>query len=250
MEVVVTTSWDDGTLHDLRLAELLARYGVAATFYVPVRGFAAESRLSDADLRSLARAGFEIGSHGISHRLLDELDPHDLELEIGGSKEQLEQIIGVPVLTFCYPNGRHNSRVVETVRSAGYAGARTTRMLCSNIPDRFRMPTTLQAYPHRRATYVRNAVRGGNFTQLWQSYSRLCPSWVQTGRNLFQDVVGSGGVWHLYGHSWEIEREQLWPQLEQLLQYVSGRKGVAYRTNGQTLQTLLDDTTAMEVAAA
>jgi hypothetical protein len=63
-------------------------------------------------------------------------------------------------------------------------------------------------------------------------------------------VVGSGGVWHLYGHSWEIEREQLWPQLEQLLQYVSGRKGVAYRTNGQTLQTLLDDTTAMEVAAA
>src|SRR5688500_11915407 len=34
---IVTTSWDDGHPLDIRLAEMLARHGVAGTFYVPLR---------------------------------------------------------------------------------------------------------------------------------------------------------------------------------------------------------------------
>ena len=33
---LVTTSWDDGHPLDIRLAEMLARYGVLGTFYIPM----------------------------------------------------------------------------------------------------------------------------------------------------------------------------------------------------------------------
>ena len=36
MDILITTSWDDGHPLDLRLAELLHKYDVPATFYIPV----------------------------------------------------------------------------------------------------------------------------------------------------------------------------------------------------------------------
>ncbi len=34
--VIITTSWDDGHPLDLKLAELLQRYAIPATFYIPI----------------------------------------------------------------------------------------------------------------------------------------------------------------------------------------------------------------------
>jgi len=35
-KAVITTSWDDGSIFDLKLKDLLKRYSIPATFYVPV----------------------------------------------------------------------------------------------------------------------------------------------------------------------------------------------------------------------
>jgi len=42
-----------------------------------------------------------------------------------------------------------------------------------------------------------------------------------------------GGVWHLLGHSWETEKLGRWSELKEILDYVSGRQGVRYLTNGE-----------------
>ena len=49
----LTTSWDDGDALDARLADLLARYGVPGTFYVP-RNCEGRVLLKRGELRQLA----------------------------------------------------------------------------------------------------------------------------------------------------------------------------------------------------
>jgi peptidoglycan-N-acetylglucosamine deacetylase len=139
---------------------------------------------------------------------------------------------------FCYPKGRFNRDVVRAVQRAGYAGARGTRTLSSSLNfDRYSMPVTLQAYPHRRSNYVRNLVRLRAGRALLRSIPDLWrfEGWLQLGKSRFDRVLREGGVWHLFGHPWEIEKLGMWPQLEEIFRYVGNRPGVRYVTNAGLL---------------
>jgi peptidoglycan/xylan/chitin deacetylase (PgdA/CDA1 family) len=232
---IVTTSWDDGDSQDLEIANLLRSRGLPGTFYVPITGHPGRTTLSTTDLRSLSDQGFEIGAHSVSHKDLPSLTPERLDDEVRGCRQTLEQIVGRPVVMFCYPYGRYNKEVIRHVQNAGYKGARTIRMLSMRthfLP--FAMPTTIQAYPHCRAGYIRNLVRAGNAPTLLKYMTTLhrFVSWVDLGKQLFREVLERGGIWHLYGHSWEIDELNLWTDLRELLDYISHREGVRYLNNG------------------
>jgi peptidoglycan/xylan/chitin deacetylase (PgdA/CDA1 family) len=243
--VFVTTSWDDDDRSGLKVAELLSRHRVRGTFYVPTGKLGSDSRFAAEDLRALSAAGFEIGAHTVTHAILTSLGPQELTREIRDCKRLLEQILGTEVSMFCYPKGRFNTQAVEAVRLAGYRGARGTQMLASNDNFHpFSIPTTVQAYPHRRSNYVRNLVRLGATRALLESIPDLVRfrDWLGLGKARFDRVLRNGGVWHLYGHPWEIEKVGLWTQLEEMLEYVSNRSGVQYVTNGQLLDLIKGDT--------
>ena len=76
-------------------------------------------------LAELAEAGHEIGSHGNAHEILPLLEKTALDLDVCDSRRILEEGIGQPVRSFCYPNGDHDDRVVRAVEEAGYASAVT-----------------------------------------------------------------------------------------------------------------------------
>jgi peptidoglycan-N-acetylglucosamine deacetylase len=238
---IVTTSWDDGDPADLKLAELLSGRGLRGTFYVPLRGYQGAQTLSALQLRELSAASFEIGAHTVSHRSLSELKSKEVTDEVRDCKKVLEDTVGESVRMFCYPNGRYNAGVIREVERAGYIGARTTKMLSTALRfRRFEMPTSVQAFPHRMQAYLRNLGRARDVPGLVQYLAkwRRCKDWVDLGRQLFGRVLKSGGIWHLYGHSWEIEQLGLWSSLREMLDYVSGRADVAYLTNGQLTQLL------------
>jgi peptidoglycan/xylan/chitin deacetylase (PgdA/CDA1 family) len=246
---VVTTSWDDGDPSDIKIADLLRSRNMAGTFYVPIQGYRGRETVSPSDLRSLASEGFEIGSHSVSHVSLSNLSRNQITHEVRDCKQILEQAVGQSIQVFCYPNGRFDRRVVREIRSAGYKGARTTRMLSSATRfRRFEMPTTIQAYPHSTIGYVKNLVRAGNISSLctYASCLRKLHSWVDLGMYLFDDVMKYGGIWHLYGHSWEIENLGLWKQLCVVLDYVCKRRDVVYATNGQLVSTIRSQSQANE----
>jgi peptidoglycan-N-acetylglucosamine deacetylase len=236
--VVVTTSWDDDDASGMRVAELLGKRGIQGTFYVPTGQLNGGSRFTGGNLQTLSRDGFEIGAHTISHRVLTDLSPAELAEEVGGCKPILEQMLGREVAMFCYPRGRFDAHVLREVEKAGYQGARTTRMLCWNGTfPLFEMPTTVQAYPHGRSNYLRNLARLGGVSALVQSVPDMIrfENWIQLGKKVFDRVLREGGVWHLYGHAWELEKLDLWDGLNEVLDYVGGRDGVAYLTNAQVL---------------
>jgi peptidoglycan/xylan/chitin deacetylase (PgdA/CDA1 family) len=81
------------------------------------------------DLRAVAAEGVEIGCHTESHPILTRLESQaELEREIKGAKQSLEESLRLPVRHFCYPNGKSpdiNDTVVNSVRDAGFDSAVT-----------------------------------------------------------------------------------------------------------------------------
>lgn len=234
--IIVTTSWDDGDPNDRRVADLLLANSVRGTFYIPLNREPGLPMLSSSEIRSLAFTGFEIGAHTVSHRTLTDLHPEEIRHEVRESKKSLEQLLGREVSMFCYPRGRYDAGVLREVERAGFEGGRTTRMLSLRFDfARFEMPTTVQAYPHRNLHYVKNLMRGKNLPGLvsYATNLRHFPSWIDKGRALFDQALHKGGIWHLYGHSWEIQELGLWNELKEMLHYVSNREGVIYATNSE-----------------
>ena len=83
------------------------------------------------------------------------------------------------------------------------------------------LPTTLQAYGHGISAYARNTLKRG----AWSSFGHYLvngPSrdWPRVVRTMLPEVIERGGVFHLWGHSWEIEQTGQWRQLEEALQWL------------------------------
>ena len=57
--------------------------------------------------------------------------------------------------------------------------------------------------------------------------------WAARARHTFDIARERDGVWHLWGHSWEIERNQDWARLEEVLDYVARVPSVHYLTNNE-----------------
>jgi peptidoglycan/xylan/chitin deacetylase (PgdA/CDA1 family) len=76
--------------------------------------------LSGSQVRELAAAGMEIGSHGATHVRLAGLDAGQLEAEVSGSRASLGELIGAPVRGFAYPYGSMDAAARDAVREAGY----------------------------------------------------------------------------------------------------------------------------------
>ena len=237
---IVTTSWDDGDRSDMKLAELLSERAISGTLYIPANGLTHSSLLAR-ELRGLASEGFEIGAHTVSHQNLLGLGPNELTREVVDCKDILEQAVDKRVSMFCYPMGRYDTKVIRELQRAGYDGARTTRMFSSALKfPKFEMPTTLQAYSHTTGKYLRNVMRSPNIHRFFTYLTELhrCRNWVELGQRLFDRMLDKGGMWHLYGHSWEIDSLGLWPDLREMLDYVQGREGVMYVTNGELMRLL------------
>lgn len=130
---------------------LLARHGFGATVFVVAGKLGGtndwdgerpgDALLDAAGLRTLAEAGIEIGSHGTRHRALAGADDATLEEEAAGSRRLLEEAVGRPVVTFCYPYGSFDARAAAAVRAAGYRAATVIR---GGIPDDLSEPYRLE----------------------------------------------------------------------------------------------------------
>jgi peptidoglycan/xylan/chitin deacetylase (PgdA/CDA1 family) len=70
----------------------------------------------------LYEAGWEIGSHGLSHVDLTR-DPDRQEAEIVGSRRKLEETLAIPVSTFAYPFGAYDDLALDSIHRAGYVAA-------------------------------------------------------------------------------------------------------------------------------
>ena len=115
----VVCTFDDGYKNLLSMAmPILAKYGYTATVYVCTGLIGKDNKWNnkDATLRQhlnlddivkLKENGWEIASHGVTHRNLLKLSDKEVEYELSESKRMLSNIVG-DVMTYAYPYGSYN----------------------------------------------------------------------------------------------------------------------------------------------
>jgi peptidoglycan-N-acetylglucosamine deacetylase len=227
-KLIVTTSWDDGSITDLKLGEMLTKYGIKGTFYIP-RFSKRLTLLQKVDLQELA-AQHEIGAHTLNHAHLTFIPSSEAKMEIEGSKLYLEDIFTAKISMFCYPYGEYNAAIKQMVRACGFSGARTVKFNgMKNISDPYEFGVTVTASNHQPD-------EADEIAQYSQAVSiKSLSDWELKAKILFDLAWAAGGIWHLWGHSWEIDEHHDWQKLARVLQYVSNRPAVLYLTNGETV---------------
>jgi peptidoglycan/xylan/chitin deacetylase (PgdA/CDA1 family) len=81
--------------------------------------------LSEAQVRGLVSAGWELDTQGISHADLITLSPEALRYQVATARLEVQHRYHVVVDWFCYPSGHYDANVVAEVRAAGFVGSTT-----------------------------------------------------------------------------------------------------------------------------
>ncbi len=236
----LSLSIDDGHPADLRMADLLMRHGMRATFYIPMRNGEGPPVLTPGAIRELARH-FEIGSHTLDHRFLKRLNVLEALAQIQEGKTALEELLGKKVEGFCYPGGKYRPLHIKMVQSAGFSYARTTKNLFLSAGiKRYELPTTLQFYPHSRSIMMRNFISQGDWNQRRTALNVIGyeADWLNRLYLLVDYAARSGRVCHLWCHSLDIDKLGLWKRLDALLRFATQRYAASQRVDNSQLAVL------------
>jgi peptidoglycan/xylan/chitin deacetylase (PgdA/CDA1 family) len=120
--------FDDGTSdHYEVVVPTLEKHRCVASFFIPTAKLNKPGYLTDAQVRQMAAAGHEIGSHSHEHQRMDRLSEEEVRQQIGHSQEILAGIIGKKPVSFVPPGGFTNERIRKVAQELGVQTMRTMR---------------------------------------------------------------------------------------------------------------------------
>ncbi|MEO6857536.1 MAG: polysaccharide deacetylase family protein [Solirubrobacteraceae bacterium] len=123
----IVITFDNGYRSQFTAAlPVLRRMGWVANENIQLSGLPlSQGGLTDAQIRGMVRAGWELDTQGISHADLIALDSAGLHYQVDTARQIIRRRFGVPVNWFCYPSGHYNASVIAAVRAAGFVGSTT-----------------------------------------------------------------------------------------------------------------------------
>ncbi len=195
----IVQCWDDGNVDDIRLIEILNKYGAKASFNLNYDLHRHERYLSwnYQDVKPVWKlalpelcqvyAGHLIANHTLTHVWPTRITAEELEREIREGKDRLEQHFGCAITGFAYPFGDYNEAVKEAVRAAGHVYARTTENCPSVFPPDD--PMAFHASCHHAAP------------DFWDAYHHVRAE---------EESTSVPGVFYFWGHSYEMLTETDW----------------------------------------
>ncbi len=119
----IILTFDDGseTVYTDALP-IMQQYGFTGTVYIVYNYIGAGLFMDRDQIRELHAAGWEIGSHSLSHKDLPSRPGKQMD-EIDSSRRRLESYLDVPIRSFAYPFGAYDSDSLKFVKFAGYIAA-------------------------------------------------------------------------------------------------------------------------------
>lgn len=126
---IVILTFDDGDLTNYQnIFPILKDLRATGHFLILVSKIGTPCYMNWEQIRNLKDAGMIIGSHGMTHRILTELEDEDLDYELRESKNLLEDDLRQPVDYFSIPRGFYNKKIINKAKQFGYKAVFTSNM--------------------------------------------------------------------------------------------------------------------------
>jgi len=227
-KVSIVSSWDDGHPLDLKLSKILEKNEIPATFYIPIRNSEGKKVLDGQQIKDISEL-FDVGGHTYNHLDLTAMPIEEARKEITKGKEILEGIIERDVESFCYPRGLYNADIIRIVRESGFSNARTVRLLENGLKDPYQMGTTVHVTEKGLTHFTNYMIKSDHMPNKrmvvkFLSRNMVLKDWHHLANIALDYMIDKGGIFHIWGHSWEIEQFGQWDKLSAFLERVKTLK--------------------------
>lgn len=215
---VITFSYDDGVVQDIRLIDILNKYGLKGTFNINTGLYFPETKEREKNYRRLKlseaqklyiNSGHELAIHALTHPFLEQLNDDEILDEILSDRKNIENQYKTFARGMAYPFGTYNDRVIELLKCSGICYSRTVKST-----EKFSLPENwLELNPtchHDNNNLMMLAERFVNETPRYKN-----DNWM----------------FYIWGHSYEFDNNNNWEVIAELAEYVSFKDDVWYATN-------------------
>ena len=222
----MTFSYDDGVTQDIRLIELLNKYGLKSTFNLnsqclSKRGILIRNglrichyKMDRGDVREIYN-GHEIAVHTLTHPNLTQCDTDEVIHQVETDRLNLSELAGYEVVGMAYPCGGVNNddRVAQIIKEN--TGVKYSRTITCN--DSFDLQENLFRF---------------NPTAFHLHFDKI----MELGQKFIELPPDKPQIFYIWGHSFEMDYEgDYWVKLEEFFKLISNKEDIFYGTNKEIL---------------
>lgn len=222
----ITFSYDDGVTQDIRLIELLNKYGLKCTFNINSELLAQKGILIREELRishykihpediSYVYDGHEVAAHTLTHPFLPNCDDNEIIRQVEQDRLNLSELAGYEVIGMAYPCGgaNNNDRVAEIIRQN--TGIKYARTIADN--GSFELQDNLLRFDP---------------TVYHLDFDKM----MALGEEFVSLKTDTPKIFYVWGHSYEMDfGADYWVKLETFFDMISGKNDIFYGTNKEVL---------------
>lgn len=213
-------SYDDGTIHDRKLVNLMNKYQLIGTFHLNSNKLGTDiyfDYLDKAEIKDLFK-GHEVSVHTANHPNLPEISKIEVVYEIVEDRRELERLMGYTIRGMAYPFGNTNDAVVETIKGLGIEYARTVGDTYNfEIPKDF-----LRWHPsiHQFAKAYWEKNQPEKDKKELDAFYKVITDFFASNELAVLDI---------WGHSWEMGLDQnKWDETEKFFKLVANNPTIHY----------------------
>ena len=222
----ITFSYDDGTVQDIRLIELLNKYNLKCTFNLNSELLSTPNILIRDNKRinhykihkndvKYVYEGHEIAVHTLTHPNLTKCEDDEVIRQVELDRQNLSELAGYDVVGMAYPCGGVNNddRVAEIIKN--HTGIQYSRTITST--DSFDLQTNLYRF---------------NPTGWHLNLDKM----MSLGKEFIEMKSDTPKIFYIWGHSFEMDYDSdCWGKLEEFFKLISNRNDIFYGTNKEVL---------------
>ena len=224
----VTLSYDDGDVYDIKISDILGKYGLKCTFNIvsrQMREQGYELRMSREDVKKyILDRGHEVAVHGAHHR----------------AEGKQRAIVGIRDVLDCRMD--LETAFDTIIRGMAYPDT-GIREFTNGSAD---YPTVKQYLTDLDIAYARTLGGDNNGFAMPTDWHAWMPTAHHTNPQIFEYIEEFNGIvdsdtvygarrqprlFYMWGHGFEFERNNDWSRLEEICRALGGRDDVWYATN-------------------